>query len=275
MPAHQVGPSHPDFAELATIRRDLLVYAKSTADLATDFPIIVREALDYVLDPVQTARTTIAELDNVEKTFIGLKVEHRLRDYLNVPKRVRDLYIGDRHVDVKNTVGKTWMIPKETYDEEGACLLIRIDEAGNRCWLGLILARPVYLGAPNRDKKRAITVEGRRNILWIVDGLPLPTSQWADLDMARFRELRGQFSGAKRAAVFFQENLGRRVHRSIVQALLWDQKDYMKRLRGNGGARDLLAPLGIQLLGKYHNASEALGGRARLAPDEWIAVRPT
>lgn len=270
----QVDVSHRDFPELDEIRGSLLQRARENADLAIDFPALVREALDYVLDPVRTARTTLSELDNVEKTFIGLKVEHLLRDYLNVPKGVRDLRIGDRNVDVKNTVGSTWMIPKETYSEAGACLLIRIDELTSRCWLGLLKARSEYLSAPNRDSKRAVSASGRTSILWIVDGADYPASRWSGLDMERFRDLRGRFSGAKRAATFFQENLGKRVHRSILQSLLWDQKDYMKRLRGNGGARDLLAPLGIKLLsGAYDSAAVELQGSPRLPADEFVAIR--
>lgn len=272
-PDPAMDSSHPDFPQLTALREVLLAKAKPGSDLVRDFPALVRQAVDYVLDPVLTARTSIRELDNVEKTFIGLKVEHLLRDYLNVPKGVRDLRIGNQNVDVKNTVGGTWMIPKETYSEEGVCLLIRIDEEGNRCWLGLLIAHDAYLNAPNRDSKRGVSASGRRNILWLIDGAPFPTSRWAGLDMVRFRELRGKYSGAQRAAIFFQENIGRRIHRSVLQSLLWDQKDYMKRLRDNGGARDILAPLGIRLLsGTYDSQAPELRGTERLLPDEFVAL---
>jgi hypothetical protein len=48
--------------------------------LQAKFPEIVRDAVDFVLDPVRTARTKVTDLDNVEKTFIGLKLEHFVRD---------------------------------------------------------------------------------------------------------------------------------------------------------------------------------------------------
>jgi hypothetical protein len=217
------------------------------AALAEKFPAVVRDAVDYVIDPVRTARTSVAELDNVEKTFIGLKVEHFARDFLDVPRGVRDLVINGTNVDVKNTIGRTWMIPHETYSENGICLLIKIDDVSRLCWLGLIVARVEYLGAANRDQKRSVSKSGMRHIHWLLEAADFGASEWEGLDMARFRQLRSLDPGVSRAATFFEENLGRRVSRRVVQALLLDQKDPMKRLRGNGGAKDVLRPRGIEL----------------------------
>ena len=91
--------------------------------------------------------------------------------------------------------------------------------------------------------------------------------------MLRFRALRKMKGGTRRAAEFFRENLGRRVHRTIIHALLFDQDDYMKRLRGNGGARDLLRLEGISLLsGAYDAERVASLGLATLGRDEMMAV---
>jgi hypothetical protein len=236
-----------DRALLAPIIGAIYNRTGGAAALAEKFPAVVREAVDYVIDPVRTARTSVAELDNVEKTFIGLKVEHSVRDLLDVPKGVRDLVIDGINVDVKNTIGKTWMIPRETYSENGVCLLIRIDDVARRCALGLIVAREEYLAAANRDQKRAVSSSGMRQIEWLLPGADFGASEWEGLDMARFRQLRSLDPGVTRAATFFEENLGRRVSRRVVQALLHDQKDPMKRLRDNGGAKDVLRPRGIEL----------------------------
>ena len=101
---------------------------------------------------------------------------------------------------------------------------------------------------------------GRRNILWLVEGALYPKSSWDGIDMARFRDLRRIRGGTKRAAAFFRENLGRPVHRLLIQALLHDQRDYMKRVRGNGGARDLLKTEGILLLSGTYDAKRARTG---------------
>ncbi len=266
--------SHPDFAPLRLLRDAIIDKARGHARLLSRFPELVRDAIEYVIDPICTGRTTIRELDNVEKTFVGLKVEHYIRDFLDVPKGVRDLVIDGENVDVKNTIAKSWTIPKETYDEEGPCLLIAVADDSGRCSLGLMLARRAYLGAENRDKKRQVTVAGRKNIMWLIDDQPFPQSAWAGLDMARFRELRSLKPGALRAATFFEENIDMIVNRRVVQSLLFDQRDYMKRLRGNGGARDLLAPKGIELLSGMYD-QDALLRRciSGVEKDDMIAVR--
>ena len=267
---------HPDFARLKRLRDAIVDKARGHDRLVSKFPNLVRDAIEYVIDPIRTGRTTIKELDNVEKTFVGLKVEHFIRDFLDVPKGIRDLLIDGENVDVKNTVASSWTIPKETYDEEGPCLLIAVADESGRCWLGLILARRAYLGAENRDRKRQVTVVGRRNIMWIIDGQPFPQSAWAGFDMGRFRELRSVTPGALRAATFFEENIDKVVNRVVVQSLLHDQKDYMKRLRGNGGARDLLAPRGIALLSGFYDQDSLLRKCiSGVGKHDVIAVRET
>jgi hypothetical protein len=166
------------------------------------------------------------------------------------------------------------MIPPETYRTGDPCLLIATAEEDGRCWLGLLLAKTEYLGAPNRDAKRSVSSAGFEHILWIVNGQRFPTSRWEGIDMGRFRELRKVKGGSRRAAAFFRENLLRPVHRTIVQALLFDQDDYMKRLRGNGGARDELRAEGIALLSGAFDAARIAGlGLGTIGRDEFIAAR--
>lgn len=241
------GPNAQDIKILAPVAAAIRSKAENQADLERQFAEAVRSAVEYVIDPVRTARTTIDELDNVEKTFIGLKVEHFLREWLNVPRGKRDLVLGGIDVDVKNTTKANWMIPKETYDESGVCLLVKVDDDESRAFLGLLVAKPSYLNAPNRDLKRTVSEHGRSNIWWLVDGAEIGKSDWSGLDMVRFRELRLISGGSERAATFFEENVGRPVSRKVLESLLFDQRDPMKRLRENGGAPDLLLPKGIRL----------------------------
>lgn len=268
--------NHPDFAQLQRLRDAIVRKANGYERLARNFPEIVRDAIEYVIDPIRTGRTTIKELDNVEKTFVGLKVEHFIRDFLDVPKGLRDLVLDGENVDVKNTIGSTWMIPKETYDDVGPCLLISVADEKGRCWLGLMLAKTEYLSSPNRDLKRSVSVAGKQNIMWLIDGIAFPKSAWAGLDMHRFRELRMVKGGAKRATLFFEENLERVVNRRVIQSLLHDQKDYMKRLRVNGGARSLLARKHILLLsGLYDQDVIVQRGFSGVHKDDMIALPTT
>ena len=271
-----VDEQHQDFAILARIRDEVNRKAGGGDRLKVELPNLIKNAVDFVIDPVRTGRTTMEELDKVEKTFIGLKVEHFLRDWLDVPKGLhRDLQIDGLEVDIKNTIGTTWMIPLETYRDEEPCLLIATAKFDGRCWLGLVVAREAYLGSENRDRKRSITEAGRRNIMWLVEDVPYPPSRWEGIDMEHFRTLRKIEPGELRAAEFFKKYIGRVIHRSIVQALLYDQLDYMKRLRGNGGARDILEPEGILLLNgtKKKDRAIALTSDIKLLKDESVAVR--
>jgi hypothetical protein len=269
----EVDEKHQDFPILARIRAEIENKAGGAEKLRDELPILIKNAVDFVLDPVSTGRTRMEELDKVEKTFIGLKVEHYIRDFLDLPKGLsRDLQIDGLEVDIKNTIGTSWMIPFETYSVSEPCLLIATAKFDGRCWLGLVVAREAYLGKDNRDRKRSITDAGRRNIMWLVEDVPYPPSRWAGIDMKRFRELRSIDGGKKRAAQFFRENIGRIVHRSVIQALLHDQYDYMKRVRGNGGARDELEPEGIAVFSGVYDSKKAEALGIRLAKDEFVAV---
>lgn len=273
-PPSIIDKDHPDYSMLSKIRDGIYAAAGGAVRLHAELPSLLKEAVDFVLDPAKTGRTSIADLDKVEKTFIGLKVEHFLRDKLGAPKGLRrDLQIDGQDVDIKNTIGTTWMIPPETYQNEEPCLLIATAKFDGRCWLGILLARENYLGAKNRDGKKSVTAEGKRNILWLVEDAPYPASAWAEIDMARFRELRQIKGGKKRAAQFFRENLGKKIDRSIVESLLHDQRDFMKRVRGNGGARDDLKKEKILILSGIYDAKEAKRRGIALKRDEFVAVR--
>lgn len=265
---------HTDFPILDQIRSAILANCGGEKALAAALPTLIADAVDFVVDPVRTARTLISDLDNVEKTFIGLKIEHFLRDFLDFPKGIRDLKIGDMDVDVKTTVGRTWMIPPETFRNSEPCLLILTATERRFCSMGLIVAREDYLNAPNRDGKRSIKSGAFGDILWLVENEPLPESRWTQIDMLRFRELRKIKGGAVRAAAFFRENLGVVVHRSILQGLLFDQKDYMKRIRDNGGAKDILVSEKIAILsGAYRRDPIKALDLPACARDEFISFR--
>lgn len=273
-PTSRIIPGHRDFDILLNLATD--IHARVPARLDAELGERALDAVEFVLDPVRTGRTRLSELDNVEKTFVGLKIEHFVRDLLDAPKGLRDLVLAGHDVDVKNTVGNSWcwMIPPETIRDEGPCLLIASNERQRKSWMGLFVAREEYLGAPNRDMKRRINSIAFGNVLWLVNGVDWPRDRWLGLDMTRFRELRKiKVSGARRAALFFEENLRRPIHRRVILALLHDQLDAMKRLRGNAGAKDILRPRGIALLsGNYFNSTLVRLGLPRIGNDEYIAI---
>lgn len=267
--------THPDHAILSEIAADVIERLGAHPESA--FTEGLLGAIDFVLDPQRTGRTQIGQLDQVEKTFVGLKVEHFIRDLLELPAGVRDLRIAGYEVDVKNTVGlrRDWMVPSESYRGEEPLLLIASNPVARTSSMGVMVARERYLGARNQDRKRRILKSAHENILWIVEDRPWPPSRWEGLDMERFQELRiSKDSGEERAAAFFRENIDRPIHRSVIVALFYPHHDPLKRLRLNGGARGVLRREGVALLSSTFDRKlvEALG--RTIGHEEFIAVRP-
>ncbi len=281
-PETNITPDHPDFAVLSKVREAIFSKMGGAERLSEQLPTIIKNAVDFVLDPERTLRTEMSQLDKVEKTFIGLKIEHYLRDLIGCPKgSKRDAKIADIEIDIKNTIGSTWMIPRETYRHEEPCILIATAKFDGRCWLGLVLARTAYLNAENQDKKRSISEEGRRNIMWLVRDAPYPPSRWHGINMERFKELRNdkKLRGNKRVAQFFSENLGLIVDRSVLEVLA-NQKDPMRRARSDkrssSGTRELLAKDRIKLLCGDHPGDREIArnaGLREILTGEWVAVR--
>ena len=81
--------------------------------------------------------------------------------------------------------------------------------------------------------------------------------------------------GTLRLAALFETVQKKPISRVIVQAIA-QQDDYMKRIRRNGGARDVLAPKGIAVL--WGVADKELVEKLKLGPvgpDEFISYKPT
>src|SRR3569623_2068266 len=152
---------HPDFESLDPIAKSILDRCGGQNTLNARAPLLIQDAIDFVVDPVRTARTRITELDNVEKTFVGLKIEHFFRDYIDVPKGLRDLSIDGVDIDVKNTVGSTWTIPPESYRNSEPVLLFLVADDLGYCSMGLMVAKDAYLRpGKNRDQKRSVSSSG-------------------------------------------------------------------------------------------------------------------
>jgi hypothetical protein len=280
-PETEITPSHRDYVLLTKVCEAICRDVGGIDKLRARLPEIIKDAVDFVLDPVSTLRTQMSELDKVEKTFIGLKIEHYLRDLIGCEKgSKRDARIADIDIDIKNTIGSTWMIPHD-YHEEEPCILIATAKFDGRCWLGLIVARDEYLNSRkgNNDKKRTVSEAGKRNILWLVRDEPYPASRWSGFDMDRFKDLRdSNQSGNKKAAQFFFENLNQVVHKSVIKALL-NQDDFMRRVRSDTkqkGTREILAEKGIVLLcGTWPESKQIAhdAGIPALLADEWVALK--
>ncbi len=253
----ELANTHQDFVELSALDNDLLREAGGRELFEEKLRGFFRSAIDEVIDTARTGRLFFRQLEKTEKTYLGTKFEILLRDWLQVPKGVRlDLLVGDREVDVKSTTGgrSGWMIPPEAIDQ--FCILLRVNEATAKCAVGIARCRQEYLlGTKNRDQKTSFSAAGTKNIWWLVSDYQYTPNFWTLIDEDRRAMIMRSGSATQKLAALFEHCIGLPVSRIQVQAIA-AQDDFMKRLRKNGGARDLLAPKKIVIL--YSEADRKL-----------------
>lgn len=265
-----IGQGHPDHVTIKHVADAILQRAGGIDRLRAEFPGLIRRAIDEVIDTPRTKRLKLAQLEKTEKTYIGTKVEILLRDFLGLPKGLLDLNVDGMDVDIKNTVTGNWMIPDEASDKP--CILVASDDIRARCFLGIIVARPAYLTAgANKDNKRSVSAAGMAHIHWLLHDCPYPPNFWEDVPVKTAQYIMLGRSGNERLIRLFTELPDRPIHRDIVHGVA-RQKDYMKRLRRNGGARDTLAANDIAILsGAYDTTVIQLLGLHSVAADEVIS----
>lgn len=267
--------THQDYADLHTLEQDLLEAVGGQEMFEEKLRSFFRSAIDEVIDTARTGRYFLSELEKTEKTYLGTKFEILLRDWLQVPKGVvLDLLIEGQEVDVKSTTGGAsgWMIPPEAIDQ--LCVLLRVNEQKSTCAAGLARARRDYLRAGvNRDAKTSFSAAGTRNIWWLVQDFDYTPNFWTLITP----ELRGRImaprGGTDRLAVLFENCLETPVSRVLIASIA-AQDDFMKRVRRNGGARDVLAPKGIAIL--YSGTDRELMRQLNLSfgSREFLSYRP-
>jgi hypothetical protein len=256
------------------IESALVAKAGGLPNLKRNLPVLIRQAIDEVIDAPRTGRVHARELEKTESTYIGTKVEILVRNFFHLPKGILDLRIDGFDVDVKNTLRDTWMIPREAVGKP--CILVASDEERHTCYFGILVAHLANLTqGVNQDQKRAVAAQGFSNIHWILADEPYPPSFWSRIGEAKTHTIMRGSTGNERVEALFREVQGIPLHRDIIQAVA-QQKDYMKRLRKNGGARDNLAREGIAILsGKYHSVVIESLDLPLAGSDEFVSFKPT
>ncbi len=273
-PTSIVVPGHPDFGLCTQLESKILARCGGLKALRSNFPDLIRRANDEVIDTPRTGRRSLSETEKTEKTYLGTKIEILIRDYLVLPKGKLDLNIDGLDVDVKNTTASNWMIPDENINKP--CLLIASDEQSFLCYFGIIVAKLEYLTAgQNRDSKRSISASGKENIYWILNGESYPRNFWSDIEKdIAFKITDSSIGGTQRLYLLFKHITRKPISRYTIEGVA-RQKDFMKRLRRNGGARDKLSREGIALLsGTSHISTIAKLDLPDCARDEFISIRP-
>lgn len=230
----------------------------------------LRQALDEVIDGIRTGRWSVDSLEKTEKTYIGTKVEILFKfDFELENGEKLDTRIEGHEVDIKCTVLRDWMIPKEAVNQ--LCLLVRIDDAKSKFWIGLIRAsKEVLRKSENRDRKGSLSAEGKKSIQWLVESGDLPTNLIAELDPETRLKMMAHRSGQSRITELFRLVQGVIIPRIAVETVA-RQKDPMKRVRD---ARIELAREGILILGHQSGDPELARSRGFPSPGkgEFISI---
>ena len=138
------------------------------------------------------------------------------------------------------------MIPPEAIGQ--LCILLRVNEIASVCAVGLCHARSTYLTTGvNRDKKATFSASGRSNIWWMVFDFPYTPNFWSVISKGLRDQIMQPKGGAARLALLFEHCLKTPISRVLIASIA-AQDDFMKRIRRNGGARDILAPKGLAIL---------------------------
>lgn len=214
---------------------------------------VLRDTFDQLYDGQRTGRYRVDQLHKTEKTHFGTLVEINLhREFDFEDGKDMDYRIAGVDVDCKYSQTKGgWMIPPEAHGH--LCLLVWAEDSKEPKWsVGLVRATVERLNTGgNRDKKATFNEAGRNAIVWLFEDAALPPNVLLQIDRSVVDRILGQKSGQKRINELFRNTLGMRVGRAVV-ATVAQQDDYMKRVRGNGGARTDLQPEGIMILGQFH-----------------------
>ncbi|MFW9213869.1 NaeI family type II restriction endonuclease [Corynebacterium amycolatum] len=244
------------------------------------FAKVFRETYYLLYNGQKTGRYRWEQLYKTEKTHFGTLIEiairHEFAEIIDdgIQKHL-DYRIAGIDVDCKFSMNKgSWMIPVEAENEiiiglhssdEDSCFSVCVERASS----------DKLTKGGNRDRKRTFTRSARSGIDWIFDDTPLPVNRLLHLSEGAREKIFANRSGQKRVNEFFRQALGLVINREDI-ATVAKQRDYMKRVRGNGGARTALAAEGIIILtGKYMRQmeiAEQLAG-VKLRSDELIALR--
>ena len=235
----------------------------------------IRGALDMLLDGQHTGRYRWDQLHKTEKTHAGTLVEIALARALRLADGTTlDYTIAGADVDCKFSYRLGgWMIPPEA--DGKLLLLVQASDEDGTWSAGLIRASGENLRpAGNRDGKRALNDRGRTAVRWLHARAPLQENALIRLPEHDVAAIFALSSGQQRVNELFRRAQRMRVSRTVVATVAM-QDDYMKRVRGGGGARDQLRAEGIVIFGDYAGdqvLASALG-LPRPGPGEFVSAR--
>ncbi|WP_020132251.1 NaeI family type II restriction endonuclease [Streptomyces sp. 303MFCol5.2] len=270
----------PNITLTEELRRDtelLEVHAKLMGmERSRDrFAAVLRDTIDQLLNGEATGRYDWEELFKTERTHAGTLVEINLqREFKFADGGAMDYRIAGVEVDCKYSQNfGGWMIPPEAKGH--LCLLVWASDYESRWSAGLFRVREEWLNqGGNRDAKLTVKARHRDKILWLWRDAVLPENVLLHMSPADCNAVFASQSGQQRLNELFRRAQKRRISRNVVRTVA-QQKDYMKRVRGNGGSRSALKPEGFLIMGDYdsHRSVAEQLGLPVPGEGEFISVR--
>jgi hypothetical protein len=260
-------------AELQTVHSELTLMDPT----GERFAAVLRNTIDQLLNGEVTGRFAWESLYKTERTHAGTLVEINLqREFKFADGKAMDYQIAQIDVDCKYSQSfGGWMIPPEAKGH--LCLLIWANDNESRWSAGLFRVREEWLNrGSNRDAKLTVKAVHRDKILWLWRDAELPENVLLHMNPSDRAAVFAPQSGQQRLNELFRRAQKRRISRNVVRTVA-QQKDYMKRVRGNGGSRSALKPEGILIMGDYdsHRAVAKRLGLPEPGEGEFVSVRVT
>ncbi len=238
----------------------------------------VNEAVEYVLDGAKTWRFDLdsPDVDRDERASVGTKLQYRVLAALGLMKEPPlDTNILGIPVELKGTVRRAWMIPREGQCQ--ICLLIQVDSKNDRHRAFLMRTHRVWLNdGGNQDKKRTIIAKA-------LDAYAIPVLPWTPLPPNPLKHLNRE----QVAVVFNMKNGIRRrltalfgflpevvISRIAIETVGANAKDVIRRARQ--AKPDVYSEHGLVVLVGTWKRQHALAARHgfNISEDAWVAIRP-
>ncbi|MCY3559682.1 MAG: NaeI family type II restriction endonuclease [bacterium] len=213
---------------------------------------VLRDTIDQLYDGQRTGRYRWDQLYQTEKTHCGTLVEINMqRKFKFDDGDTLDYRIAGVEIDCKfsQRFGR-WMIPPEARGR--LCLVLWASDEQSRWSMGVVRASEANLQpTKNRDQKTSLNKGGRERVSYLHCDAALPENLLLQLPREVVDRIFAFGAGAARVRELFRLVQRTPIGRVDVAAV-GQQADYMKRIRGNGGARSQLRPEGIVILGQSH-----------------------
>ncbi|MFK4761453.1 NaeI family type II restriction endonuclease [Microbacterium sp. ZW T5_45] len=239
---------------------------------------LMRRTLDQLYDGQRTGRYSWQQLHKTERTHFGTLFEINLRREFDdvIDEGVKlDYRVAGLDVDCKFSQRMYgWMIPPEAI---GHLLVVGfVDDAVSEFAFGVVRASAEHCRtASNRDAKVQLNPLGRDAVRWLERPGELPPNVLLQCDDEDLRAIFSRRSGQQRVNELLRRVQGQRIGRNAI-ATVAQQDDFMKRVRANGGARTLLQPEGIIVLGGDYARHRAVAtglGLIMPEPGEVVSAR--